>query len=58
MAHIGQELGLGPVGGLRIGLLAGILLGKICQALRLLLQLGPRLLQIADGIHQLALGIH
>ena len=52
MAHVGEEFRLGAVGRLGAGLLAGILVGKVGQALRLLVGQQAFLLQVAHRHHQ------
>ena len=55
MAHVGEEFGLGAVGGLRLGLLFEIALGEPGHLLRLRLQRAARLVELRDRLQKQAL---
>ena len=57
VAHVGQELGLGAVGALGLGLLVEIALGEIGELVRLRLELLARLLEVENGRDELLLGL-
>ena len=56
MRHVGEEFGFRAVRRLGAGLLAGIFVGEVSEALGLLVGEEAFLLQVAHRYHQFALG--